>query len=462
MSSDTIDWRVVLGPLFDSMISAGELEPFEAAAFDHARRAVRLRPHTTPAKLPFSSLPVPWFDAGRFVAVDESNPAPRPGGFLQHASGDYYVQDAGSMLALALCQVVRGQWVCDTCAAPGGKSTALLELLAGDGLLLANEVISSRLGILDLALARCGDGNHLLTNLDVAQLLQLCGAAFDCVLVDAPCTGQSLVSRGKQSLAAFSRAQIQHSSARQTRILRAAAGLVKPLGRLVYSTCSYSYDENERVVSQFLEEHPGWSAASVAGLEPWQSPMHPGCYRVWPHRDHCAGAFAALLVRANPDVAASVSPLPSRRKAWQPLPGCPASIDWLTPIEPAAWWQCKHQLHRFHPLIPQEWIPSAESGVAFAEKKSSGWQPLFGSSQLPDRLVSHRRAITLNDQQAVRYVAGEAMRLDTLEQGWCIVKWRDRPLSWGKLASGSLKNHFPKLLRQTSPMGLGTRDATTE
>src|SRR5690606_29606672 len=115
------------------------------------------------------------------------------------------------------------------------------EQLDGRGWLLANEVIASRWPILNLALERSGYGNYLVTHRDVAALERQCGAAFDCVLVDAPCTGQSLVARGKQSPAAFSATQIEHSAARQARILRSAAAMTRPGGRLIYSTCTYSF-----------------------------------------------------------------------------------------------------------------------------------------------------------------------------------------------------------------------------
>lgn len=239
-----INWPYVLGPLLTSAnFDAVELADLETAIGQYSSRAVRIHP-STQAALPFETEPIPWFDRGRWLNDSQC----RPGAFLNYAAGDYYIQDAGSMLALALCDAKPGQWICDTCAAPGGKSSGLLEALGGSGLVVSNEVIRSRLEILELTNARTGHSNYVVVNAEVENLADMCSDVFDCVVVDAPCTGQSMLARGKQSLAAFSAKQIQHSAARQQRILRAAAELVKPGGRLVYSTCTFAFAENEEMI----------------------------------------------------------------------------------------------------------------------------------------------------------------------------------------------------------------------
>ncbi len=297
-----INWPFVLGPILSTeseepknrgTLTPSEVVELERSIDQYSPRAVRLLPTVRPADLPFASEPIPWFERGRWLTDSQC----RPGAFLHYAAGDYYIQDAGSMLALALCDIQPGQWVCDTCAAPGGKSSAVLESLGGTGLVVANEVIRSRLEILELTLARTGNSNYVVFNSEVEPLANLCMDLFDCVIVDAPCTGQSMVARGKQSLASFSAKQIEHSAARQQRILRAAGELVKSGGRLVYSTCTFAFAENEAIIAFFRSEHPDWTPLQVPKLSPWASPGQEGCYRLWPHRDRCAGAFAAALTR---------------------------------------------------------------------------------------------------------------------------------------------------------------------
>ncbi len=476
----SIDWPAVLGPLLASerdqqnVVTPAELSTLEAATLAYVRRAVRPRPGLSLEHLPFPTETIPWFPPGRFLC-DSSGQAPvRPGAFLHYAAGDYYIQDAGSMLALALCNVQPGEWVCDTCAAPGGKSSGLLEAMRGQGILLANEVIRSRLAMLNLTLVRCGSPNHLTTNLEVEELGRLCGRAFDCVLVDAPCTGQTMVARGKQSMAAFGPTQIAHSSARQQRILRAAADLVKPGGRMVYSTCAFSYEENERIVHDFLTQHPEWRTSVVEQMDEWSSPVAEGCYRVWPHRHGCSGAFAAVLVNhgdstesiGSADSSAHARIRKPSQRVWEQLAALPQSPHWLPDLEGAQWWRNRDQLHLFDARLPTEWIEAAAiAGTDMADIQCPNahnvrlelWTPSFGGSQLainPDFSSSApipsacTPTIELDDAQAIRYVAGETMGCDCQESSWCLVTWRGRTLSWGKLTQGKLKNHFPKALRQ--------------
>lgn len=483
-----IDWSAVLGPVLTSSadqaagsIRTSELDDLQRMCLAYPRRAVRPRPLLDVQQLPFGCEPVPWYPAGYFV-TPSSAAALRPGAFLQYAAGDYYIQDAGSMLALALCQPQPGEWICDTCAAPGGKSTGLSEALGGAGILLSNEVIRSRLALLGLALARTGHTNHLVCNLEIEPLAEMCGPVFDCVLVDAPCTGQALVARGKQSLTAFGEQQIAHSSQRQRRILRAAAGLVKPQGRLIYSTCAFSFTENEQQIIDFLDEQPGWRLSPEPSLHAWRSPICDGCYRVWPHRDGCGGAFAARLIKLSESVSCQVSapqsnlerrgPLraPQRSQStWQQLTesslsGLATQLPWLPEIEPQRYWRNRHGLHSFDPRIPTQWLSAAIQGSVIAECQAlrpggrghEHWSPgfdyglwNFSEAKLPACVP----ICELDDAQAAQYVMGNTLTYPSTARDWCAIRWRERRLGWGKLSNGRVKNHFPKLLRQSASVG---------
>ncbi|MCA9128861.1 MAG: hypothetical protein KDB22_17365 [Planctomycetales bacterium] len=471
MQESPIDWPAVLGPILSSTEDPLDIQDLDRAVRCLPPRAVRRKPKLDVTSLPFPVTDVPWFEGGHFVPQDC-----RPGGFLNYLAGDYYVQDAGSMLPVALSNIGPGQLICDTCAAPGGKTTAILEQLDGTGLLLANEVISSRMPALKQAIWRTGYGNCLTTSLDVEILAQRFPAQFDCVIVDAPCSGQSMLARGKQSLAAFSDMQSRHSSARQQRIIRAAAQLVKPLGKLVYSTCTFSYIENEAIVEQFLAEHADWHAPPLdPRLQPWVSPIQHGSYRLWPHRDNCAGGFAAIVQRQfsaeGSHVAShgfSQSPKHGRTKLnWQMMESPPEEVAaWfsLQSIERVRaqfrWIQVKDSI-LLVPALADRWANSADGVCVVAQRKANRWQPLYASSVLDKRLLVPKFSITLSDEQALAYVQGLSIGALTSEQvqeqslessrdGWCAVLWSGRALSWGKWVSGVLKNHFPKPLRQTN------------
>ena len=472
-----INWTYVLGPILSNeaasvsdrspILSPADLIELEKAIGQYSPRAVRLHPSINTADLPFETEPIPWFDRGRWLVDSKC----RPGAFLSYAAGDYYIQDAGSMLALALCDIQPGQWVCDTCAAPGGKSSGLLEELCGTGLVVSNEVIRSRLEILEMTLARTGHSNYVVVNSEVEPLAEMCSDSFDCVIVDAPCTGQSMVARGKQSLAAFSAKQIEHSAARQQRILRAAAELVKPGGRLVYSTCTFAFAENEAMIESFRSEHPEWLPVNDTKLAQWAIPSHEGCYRLWPHRDRCAGAFAAAIVRTE-----NVTPMvlafhsnnaSSQRSRYQGRSNSPQftpvdlsaqEIPWLklTNSQPIRLWQRGSELHYFATCVHIDWIESpakvAVSGVPVAEMRGGEWQPSYAASIVKIAEFSPASKFEISNSQVAEYLAGAAVRLTPPfvepSMAWNTLTWLGRRIAWSKYTGGVLKNHLPKALRK--------------
>lgn len=385
---------------------------------------------------------------------------------MQYAAGQYYIQDAASMLALTLCDLQPGQLVCDLCAAPGGKATGLLDQLQGQGLLLANEVIHSRMPMLQTALCRSGWDNFATSQLDAEQLSQLLPGQFDCVLVDAPCSGQSMVGRDKQSLAAFSKDQVELNAARQRRIIRAAAKLVRPGGRLIYSTCTFAVAENEQIVEDFLEQMLGWKLAPRAHLQAWQSARLPGTYRLWPHRDQCDGGFAAAL-QNNGQSDMDAEPTSMVRRASKQRLETELSLDELAEFlslgddrqnaVPSANERYRRlrfgdQLH----LLKSSSLSGIENAlcgaVPIAQLFASRIEPLYGSSVVRLQGLQVRNQAELNNQQAMAFVRGESVNCSNAKtpNGWCQANWNSCPIAWGKKTNNTIKNHLPKVLRNSS------------
>jgi 16S rRNA C967 or C1407 C5-methylase (RsmB/RsmF family) len=437
---DAATLRLVLGP---SAPAGGELDDLLAAVQQPAAQGIRLRSVDVADTLDFPLRAVPWHPRAYLVDRDH-----RVSQRLDYAAGQYYIQDVGSLLSVSLLDVQPGQRICDLCAAPGGKSTAVLEDLADSGWLLANEVIHARLGALQFNLARHGSPRFVVSRLDPEQLTARVGAEFDRVLVDAPCSGQSLVARGKQSGAAFQPRAIAHCAARQRRILQAAAQLVRVGGRLVYSTCTLSYAENEQQIEDFLHESSQWRAVDVPELVRWKSSI-PGCYRLWPHRDQCGGAFAAVLQCV--DQPPRQVDVPARRRR-HPLVHRPL------PDDVAAW----GQLNRAHVLasdsrmfawpesIPPVLLPLVVAGPEVTFRKRDTWFPAYGLAMLRDADWEPRLRWTLDDDQARHYVEGQV--LDCPHPGWVLATWHQHPLGWCKSDGRRAKNHLPKSARIT-PIG---------
>jgi 16S rRNA C967 or C1407 C5-methylase (RsmB/RsmF family) len=427
-----------LGPL---ELSRSELGELLTAAQQSVPQGIRIRSPSVADALGFSMHAVPWHP--RAFVVDRDDRVSRR---LHYAAGQYYIQDVASLMAVTLLDVQPGHRVCDLCAAPGGKSTAILEDLADSGWLLANEVIHSRAGALQFNLARHGSPRYVVSLLDPGQLSEWMGAVFDRVLVDAPCSGQSLVARGKQTTASFQPRAIAHCAARQQRILEAAVQLVRPGGRLVYSTCTFSFAENEQQVAQLLRANPDWQSVEMPQLAPWSSAAMAGCYRLWPHRDGCGGAFAAALERRID--ATPFQGVPSR--PLQPKLG-PRSL----PDEFSSWGAIEeehllasdHRMFGWPETLWKALVPHVSAGPEVTFRKKATWFPAYGLAMRRDTNWRPNCRWKLDDQQARQYVEGQTLACPY--QGWVLATWRDQPLGWCKSDGRRAKNHLPKPARIT-------------
>ncbi len=433
---------VSLPVMLDGLLPHAECDELERALLSRPPKAIRLRPAAasgqgSEAPPPFPTEPVPWLSAGRFCPTTV-----QPGRFLVHAAGDYFVQDAGSMLALRLLDAQPGEWVADLCASPGAKASAILETVGpGGGLLLANEPIRGRLPPLVHNLARVGFPRFTVTAADPEQLEPVWADRFAAVLVDAPCTGQALVGKGRQSVAAFTARQIEHSAARQRRILAAAARLVQPGGRLVYSTCTFAAEENEQVIADFLSYHDGWQEEPLADLQPWRSPLAPGGYRLYPHRDRCAGAYAVRLWRAGNSAAA-------------PGPRRPGGVD----PEPLAIGDEQVGLLRAGRVVRQtcrweDWpaefaavMPPAQGQASeLAYRPGKHWMPSHALALRRDACWQPRQRLDLTDEQAQQFLQGLALPAGPI--GWTVATWRGHPLGWLRGNRDRANNGLPAAAR---------------
>ena len=221
----------------------------------------------------------------------------KPGKHPLHASGYYYCLDFSSVFAastlLAISQPIHA--VLDMCAAPGGKGIFSWRVLQPD-LLISNEVIGKRLGMLISNLKRCQISPVAVTNVDPQIWSQQLPSTCDLVIVDAPCTGQSLLAKGDKAPGCFHPTLINKNASRQRRIIANSAQVVAPQGYLAYMTCTYSLEENEQVCEWFLAKFPQFQPVKISHLANHQSHLSAiPCYRLFPQDKIGAGAFTALF-----------------------------------------------------------------------------------------------------------------------------------------------------------------------
>ena len=279
--------REILKDEFPAFLRALALPP---------RRALRLNPRRKGAEqaaapfLPDGAPRVPWEVLGRYLAADA-----KPGAGIAHAAGAFYLQDASAMAPVAALDPRPGERVLDLCAAPGGKSGQIAARLNGRGFLLSNEIEFSRARILLGNLERLGVTNAFVTSAPAEALARVLPAFFDRVLVDAPCSGEGMFRRDPEAASQWNPDVPAGCAARQTAILNDAARMVRPGGKLVYSTCTFNRLENEGTVREFLRAHPDFEpdAFDLPGV----GASRDGCLRLWPHRIEGEGHFLARFTR---------------------------------------------------------------------------------------------------------------------------------------------------------------------
>ncbi len=246
-----------------------------------------------PGSAVFDTRPRPGWLPDYVDLVDISQ---RPGRHPLHEAGHIYCLDPSSVFAAQVFRSVpRPDRIVDVCAAPGGKSILAWRHFGGPDL-LCNEIVGRRIGALVSNLRRCSIDSARVCSQDSSRLADRVGRSADLVIVDAPCSGQSLLARGKPAPGCFHPAVINRSANRQRRILAHSVRLVAPGGFLAYITCTYSLRENERNLDWLLRTHPHLTAVEVDDLSAFRSPWSDhACYRLWPFDSVGAGTFAALL-----------------------------------------------------------------------------------------------------------------------------------------------------------------------
>ena len=386
-------------------------------------------------KLSFVKDPVPWEPAGYYY-----DPEARPGLHPFHEAGVYYLQEASAMAPVALLNPQPGESICDLCAAPGGKTTQIAGRMAGEGFLLCNEINPKRAKILSRNIERMGVANALVTNEHPKNLAQKYAGYFDRVLVDAPCSGEGMFRKEEAAVTDWSPETVAMCAARQQEILQSAATLLKPGGRLVYSTCTFAPEENEQVIEKFLQEHPEFTPETVSA--PWFTAGSDATFRMWPHKLLGEGHFAAVLRKTDGDETEIPLELGQKLpKQWMEfakklgisLPDGKAilfgsSLYWA-PAE----------------LPSMRGVKVMRPGLELGEVKKDRFEPAHALALwLKD--LENREDFTADSQQIKAYMHGETV--PSGRNGWCLVAVDGYSIGWGKGDGTVLKNHYPKGLRR--------------
>lgn len=415
-----------------------DAEAFLAALQDTPVRGIRLNPRYALKPPEDAGRPVPWYPGMYELSMDSD-----AGKSICHEGGGCYLQEPSAAAPAAVMAPKPGELILDLCAAPGGKTTAMAAL-APEAFFVANEIHPERARILSSNVERLGCAHVAVFQETPQRLAEQWTVRFDGVLVDAPCSGEGMFRRHPETADEWTPEAPAACARRQSVILDDAARMVRPGGRLCYSTCTFNRLENEDQVAAFLERHPDFEPALFE--LPGVGTSAGGCIRLWPHRLRGEGHFVALLRRRG-DAPARREPNPLPRKAADQslLEEAGRMLKELTDERLKAdlafgggVWQQLENIPKYDRL------KCLRPGLRLFQQR--------GSTLIPDHALSRacraRQTRNLDNVQAARYIHGETLEVPETLRGWTQV-WSDGvPLGWGKATQGVLKNHYPKGLRK--------------
>ncbi|MEJ8843094.1 hypothetical protein WG954_11955 [Lacibacter sp. H375] len=429
------------------------LNPLKSSIVDgewsitNGQKAISNKQEETHHSSPITHHPVPWSSSGFYLSQRPSFTLDP----LLHA-GAYYVQEASSMfLEEALKQSVdldQPLLVLDLCAAPGGKSTLLQSIISKESLLVSNEVIQTRVNILKENIIKWGAGNVVVTNNDPNVFSKLHGL-FDILVIDAPCSGSGLFRRDAEAIKEWSEDNVQLCSQRQQRILADAWNCLKEDGVLIYSTCSYSSEEDEEILD-WIEANYQLESIKLKVEEEWnidevQSTAGAYGYRFWPHKVKGEGFFIAAFKKKE-----SADQLRIKMKTTQLASKQEAAIaaNWLKNTEGFAFIKQGQNIA----AIPTQWNETIQYLMQELRVRYAGVE--LGTIAKNDLLPEHSLALStiisdsvrveLSKEQALDYLRKNEITVESKHKGWALAVYKNFPLGWMKLLGNRINNYYPK------------------
>lgn len=447
-----------------------EYEEFEQSYESPNHQALRINPLKVEnekflKQTRFSLKEVPWCSNGFYYESADT-----PGKHPYHAAGVYYIQEPSAMAPVEYLDVKPGERVLDLCAAPGGKSTQIAAYMQGKGMLICNEIHPARAKILSENIERLGIKNAVVLNETPVHLAELFVHYFDKILVDAPCSGEGMFRKNEDACEEWSPLNVKLCKERQDEILDLAAGMLKPGGRIVYSTCTFAPAENEGSIYRFLKHHNDFDTVEVmkydgmtAGRLEWYQEEQITDFdiyhekisktiRLWPHKLKGEGHYLAVLKKAgdlSPDDTGYCKNAPEKGIA----PGeYKEFMDFckenLNEIPQGNKMKFGDQLY----LIPKD-MPSLKGmkvlrpGLHLGTMKKNRFEPSHAFAlAIHEEAAKHVIHFSADSQEIRAYLNGQTLSYEG-EKGWYLITADGYSVGWGKLAGNILKNHYPKGLR---------------
>ncbi|HOV25072.1 MAG TPA: RsmB/NOP family class I SAM-dependent RNA methyltransferase [Pseudobacteroides sp.] len=404
---------------------------------------------------PFKLTPVPWTKDGFYYSGDYS-----PGKHPYYNAGLYYIQEPSAMYPGYVADAKPGERILDLCAAPGGKSVQLAAGLDGKGILVSNDINTDRVKALVKNIELSGIKNAVVTNESPDNLAKRFGAFFDKVLVDAPCSGEGMFRKDEEAQKSWSNFKSDKCAVMQRDILESADKLLKPGGYLIYSTCTFSPEEDEMMISEFLEKHREYTICDIPkcggiddGRPQWSdgNPELLKTSRLWPHKLDGEGHFTAML-KKNEDLSdfgqANVSEQNIGGKMDKAL---------LDEFFKFAEDNFNCEINGRFELIGSHLycLPFETPSLDGLKVAKFGWY--LGEFNKGKFNPSHSMVISLKKEdinnvldlssssnEVLSYLKGETLIMEGVNDGLICVCVDGHTLGWAKCSGGVIKNQYPK------------------
>lgn len=430
------EMKRLLGEEYEAFIESYQKEPHNGLRWNRKKVA----DENVLSQLPFKMEQIPWIDNG--YTYEEGTPAKDP----YYYAGLYYLQEPSAMTPANRLAPEPGDYVLDLCAAPGGKATELGARLEGKGLLVANDISNSRAKALLKNLELMGIPNIYVTSETPERLASYLPEFFDKILVDAPCSGEGMFRKEPRMIHDWEEQGPEYYSEIQREIILQAADMLRPGGKLLYSTCTFSELENEGTIQWLLEQRPQMRLISCEGYEGFSQGRQglTECVRIFPHHMEGEGHFLALLRKEGE---AEKRRIAKKKNCKIPAEAQEFLKEWNLDQKD---WHYYLRDERLYALGKEDGMPEnlryLRTGLYLGECKKKRFEPSQALAMALDGKGKHRISFSRADERVIRYLKGETLDVSDLnlkgEKGWQLVCVDEYPLGWGKLAGVSLKNKY--------------------
>lgn len=398
----------------------------------------------------FGNEKIPYVENGFYLDYEKAGNHP------YHHAGMIYIQEPGAM-APAECLEIEEDWkVLDLCASPGGKSTQIKNKLGSTGLLVSNEIIPSRCKILTGNIERLGLENCVTTCMDTSRLAEIFPQTFDMIMVDAPCSGEGMFRKDDIAIEEWSESNVKMCAERQAEILENAVKCLKNGGFIVYATCTFSLEENEMTVCNFLENHPEFELIPVnekVKNNTSDGIFYDGCTceninfarRFYPHKSKGEGQFMAVLHNKNVAFENKKKLIPKPQKIDKTI------FDFLDSTL-VSYDKEKVLMYNGNPVYftPDFEIKKGTAfmcGVTIGEIAKNYIKPHHQFFMAMGDKFKRKINLSADSPEIEKFLRGEEFETNC-ENGWAVVMVDGCSVGGVKVSGGKAKNHYPKGLRK--------------